>query len=85
MLDLTGHLYDDLSRLVTLIPLKRAAVRDVWVLFYSDGPQGTNASAMILAFISGSLPRLQRLQLNWAQPFDPYGEDWSKVSCRADA
>ena len=55
------------------------------MLFYNDGPQGTKAIAMILAFISGSLPRLQRLQLNWAQPFDPYGEGWSKVSCRADA
>ena len=80
VLDVTSGGHDDLSRLVTLNPLQRASVRDVQMSFWSGGEAGT-ANVMILAFISGSLPRLQRLQVDWAsaylQPPDEAG--WSQV------
>ena len=85
VLFLMDGLHDDLRRLVTLTPIQRAAVRDVKLLFCKDGPQATPASAMILAFISNSLPRLQRLHLDWSLPSELDEKDRSQVGCRADA
>ena len=80
--DLDGH--DCLDWLMRLTLIQLAAVRDVRLSLYYDDQQAATASAMILAFISRGLPRLQQLLLDWD---DAYGwdADWAQVGCRADA
>ena len=73
-----------LDQLITLTPIQLAAVREVHMGFYGMDPQSATASVMTLAFVSRSLPRLQRLELEWNEPFEP-DEDWSQVGCTADA
>ena len=73
--------YGGLDRLITLTPIQLAALRDVRMGFTCNTPQSATASVMVLAFICRSLPRLQRLELDWGEP----DENWSQVGCTADA
>ena len=75
--------YGGLDHLITLTPIQLAALWHVHMGFNNDDLQAATASVMILAFLCRSLPRLQRLTLDWIEPFEP-NENWSQVSCTAD-
>ena len=76
--------YGGLDRLMRLTPIQLAALRDVSMSLYDKDSQSATVSAMILTFISRSLPRLQRLVLDYVEPFEA-DDDWSQVGCSADA
>ena len=76
--------YGGLDGLSTLTPIQLAALRQLRMDFNGNSLKAATASVMTLAFISRSLPRLQRLDLQWFEPFDP-DADRSQVGCTADA
>lgn len=76
-----GH--QDLAWLLQLNPVQMAAIRDLCMEFIHDQPEDAAASAMLLAFVCGRLPRLQRLGLDAklipSTFFDP--DDFAEVGC----
>lgn len=67
----------DLDWLITLTPTQMAAVCDVYINFNCTTPQALGC-AMMLTFICGGSPRLQRLELDWSN------QDILTVSLAAD-
>ena len=59
---------DDFALLLQLSPLQMAAVREVFMCFFGD-PEYATASVMLLSFVCGRLPMLQRLMLDCGDPF----------------